>query len=46
MNFLRTIDKKVDSQSWVNVDFQKFACREVLYGIEGRRKVDEDNSDK
>ena len=49
-NCLRTIDKKVnnpENQSWVNVQFQKFACHEVwLYGIEGRRNVDEDNSDK
>ena len=50
MNCLRMIDKKVDSpenQSWVNVEFQKFACHEEwLYGIEGRRKVSEKNSDK
>ena len=50
MNCLRTIDKKVDNpenRSWVNVEFQKFACHEVwLYGIEGRRKVSEENSDK
>ena len=43
-------DKKLDSpvnQSWDNVEFQKFACHEVwLYGTEGRRKVDEENSDK
>ena len=40
-NCLRTVDKKVnnpENQSWVNVQFQKFACHEVwLYGIEGRR---------
>ena len=44
------IDKKVDNpknQSWVNIDIQKFACHEMwLYGTEGRRKVDEENSDK
>ena len=49
-NCLRTIGKKVDSpenQSWVNVEFQKFACHEVwLYGVGGIRKVDEENSDK
>ena len=49
-NCLRTIDKKVDNpenQSWVNDEFQTFACHEVwLYGTEGRRKVEEDNSDK
>ena len=48
MNSLRTIGKKVDNpenHSWVNVEFQKFVCYEVrLYGIEGRRNVDEDNS--
>ena len=48
-NCLRTVDKKVnnpENQSWVNIEFQKFACHEVwLYGTEGR-KVDEENSDK
>ena len=46
-NCLRTTDKKVDNsenQSWVNVEFQTFACQEVwLYAIEGRRKADEEN---
>ena len=50
MNCLRTSNKKVDNpenQSWVKVKFQKFACHEVwLYGIEGRRKVDKENSGK
>ena len=49
-NCLRMIDKKVDNpenQSWVNVQFQMCACQEVsLYGTEGRRNVDEENSDK
>ena len=43
-------DKKVnypENQSWVNIEFQKFAYHEVwLYGVEGRRKIDEENSDK
>ena len=47
-NCLGSIGKKIDSpenQSSVNVDFQKFACLMVwLYGIEGRRKVDENSS--
>ena len=47
---LRTIGNKVDNpenRSWVNVEFEKFACHEVLfYGIGGRRKVDEENLDK
>ena len=50
MNCLKMIGKKVDDpekQSLVNVQFQRFACQEVsLYGTEGRRKVDEENSDK
>ena len=50
MNCLKTIDKKVnnpENQSWVNVKFQKFACHQVwLYGTKGRRKVNEENSDK
>ena len=49
MNCLRTIDKKVNNPEnpWVNVKFQKFACLEVwLCGIEGRRKVSEENSNK
>ena len=47
---LRMTDKKVnypENQSWVNIEFQKFAYHEVwLYGVEGRRKIDEENSDK
>ena len=36
-----------ENQSWVNVKFQKFAYHEVwLYGVEGRRKIDKENSDK
>ena len=50
MNCLRMIDKKVDNpedQSWVKVEFQKFACQEVwLYRVEGRRKADEENANK
>ena len=44
-NCLRTIDKKVDdseNQSWVKVEFQKFACQEaccmVLKGEEKSTK--------
>ena len=49
-NCLKMIDKKVDNpenQSWDNVQFQRFACQDVsLYCTEGRKKVDEENSDK
>ena len=48
-NCLGTVDKKVnnpENQSRVKIEFQKFACHEDvwLYGVEGRRKVDEENS--